>query len=236
MLCYTHDMPHLRLQFFVVSKKISVSYMYVCPQYALVSLFLPLHSFSSTLPCWVRSALARYIPCLGALLCVRHGERLTSSSFMSTRRSTVTSQVSEPGNSMRQNNRTPLSSVSDSESVWTHLFPSIPVFLSLHNWSSHIRHCHSVSLYLSQALTDTEMDMAGALSRQVSYEGRKELSDFRHCSSLKVKVRGRESGSISRSPVDAGLNLTDCVYISVSKSPWYCLCTSDSSVHLDLGN
>ncbi|XP_060795022.1 opsin 4b [Neoarius graeffei] len=127
-----------------------------------------------------RSALARYIPCLGALLCVRHGERLTSSSFMSTRRSTVTSQVSEPGNSMRQNNRTPLSSVSDSES----------------------------------ALTDTEMDMAGALSRQVSYEGRKELSDFRHCSSLKVKVRGRESGSISRSPVDAGLNLTDCVYIS----------------------
>ncbi|XP_026771261.2 opsin 4b [Pangasianodon hypophthalmus] len=127
-----------------------------------------------------RSALARYIPWLGVLLCVPHGERLTSSSFMSTRRSTVTSQASETGNSMRQTSRTRLSSMSDSES----------------------------------ALTDTEVDVASALSRQVSYEGRKDLSDFKHCSSLKVKVRGRDSGSFNRSPVDTGLNLTSYAYIS----------------------
>lgn len=82
--------------------------------------------------CWVRSALARYIPCLGVLLCVPHGERLTSSSFMSTRRSTVTSQVSEA--SVRQTSKTRLSSMSDSESVWTHLYPFIAVFLSLSIW------------------------------------------------------------------------------------------------------
>lgn len=69
--------------------------------------------------------------------------------------------------------------------------------------------------------------MASALSRQVSYEGRKELSDF----SLKVKVRGRDSGGF-RSPVDTGLNLTGYAYISVSMSPHYCLC----SLQLDLCN
>ncbi|XP_058263175.1 opsin 4b [Hemibagrus wyckioides] len=128
-----------------------------------------------------RSALARYIPCLGVLLCVPHGERLTSSSFMSTRRSTVTSQASEISSKAHQSNRTRLSSMSDSES----------------------------------ALTDTEVDVASALSRQVSYEGRKELSDFKHCNSLKVKVRGRDSGGF-RSPVDTGLNLTGYAYISPS--------------------
>ncbi|KAK3529113.1 hypothetical protein QTP70_016540 [Hemibagrus guttatus] len=126
-----------------------------------------------------RSALARYIPCLGVLLCVPHGERLTSSSFMSTRRSTVTSQASEIASNLRQSSRTRLSSMSDSES----------------------------------ALTDTEVDVASALSRQVSYEGHKELSDFKHCNSLKVKVRGRDSGGF-RSPVDTGLNLTGYAYIS----------------------
>ncbi|KAF4084889.1 hypothetical protein AMELA_G00111220 [Ameiurus melas] len=127
-----------------------------------------------------RSALARYIPCLGVLLCVPHGERLTSSSFMSTRRSTVTSQASEASVSVRPTSKTRLSSMSDSES----------------------------------ALTDTEVDMAGALSRQVSYDSRKELSDYKYCSSLKVKVRGRDSGSFNRSPVDTGLNLTGYAYIS----------------------
>lgn len=76
--------------------------------------------------------------------------------------------------------------------------------------------------------------MAGALSRQVSYEGRKELSDYKYCSSLKVKVRGRDSVSINRSPGDTGLNLTGYTYISVSKSPHYCLCICDSSDRLDL--
>ncbi|XP_053367587.1 opsin 4b [Clarias gariepinus] len=127
-----------------------------------------------------RSALARYIPCLGVLLCVPHRERLTSSSFMSTRRSTMHSHASEIGGNACQNNRTRLSSVSDSES----------------------------------ALTDTEVDVAGALSRQVSYNSHKELSEFNHGNSLKVKVRGRDSGSFNRSPVDTGLNLTGYAYIS----------------------
>lgn len=87
---------------------------------------------------------------------------------------------------------------------------------------------------MSQALTDTEVDGASALSRQVSYEGRKELSDFKHCSSLKVKVRGRDSGGFNRSPVDTSLNLSGYAYISVSKSPSYCLCKSVSSDHLGL--
>ncbi|KAM7381404.1 hypothetical protein PAMA_012300 [Pampus argenteus] len=39
-----------------------------------------------------RSALSRYIPYLGVLLCVPSRDRFTSSSFMSTRRSTLTSQ------------------------------------------------------------------------------------------------------------------------------------------------
>lgn len=92
--------------------------------------------FLISLLCWVRSALARHIPCLGVLLCVPHGERLTSSSFMSTRRSTVTSQASETGSNMHQTSRTRLSSMSDSESVWTHLYPSITVFFSLIVWFS----------------------------------------------------------------------------------------------------
>ncbi|TSK14880.1 Inactive ubiquitin carboxyl-terminal hydrolase 54 [Bagarius yarrelli] len=122
-----------------------------------------------------RSALARYIPCLGVLLCVPHGERLTSSSFMSTRRSTVTSQASEIAINVTQTSRSRMSSMSDSECV----------------------------------LTDTEVDVVSALSRQVSYEGRKELSDFSHCSSLKVKVRGR----------DSGMNLTGYAYISPCVMP-----------------
>lgn len=210
-------------------KKISMTCIYVHQQYALLSFIRFSSSFSDSLLCWVRSALARYIPCLGVLLCVPHGERLTSSSFMSTRRSTVTSQASEIGSKVHQSSRTRLSSMSDSESVWTHLNPSITAFLSLvqsvWSWDHHF---HSVSLCLSQALTDTEVDVASALSRQVSYEGRKEVSDFKHGNSLKVKVRGRDSGGF-RSPVDTGLNLTGYAYISVSMSLYYWLCSSSHS-------
>lgn len=202
-----------------------MSYIYVCLQYAFFVSFFKFSSFPLSLLCWVRSALARHIPCLGVLLCVPHGERLTSSSFMSTRRSTVTSQASETGSNIHQTSRTRLSSMSDSESVWTHLYPSITVFFSLIVWFSQYEPeiWHSVSLHLSQALTDTEVDVASALSRQVSYEGRKELADYKHCSSLKMKVRGRDSGGFSRSPVNTGLNLTGCAYISVSCSLHYCL-------------
>ncbi|XP_010775951.1 opsin 4b [Notothenia coriiceps] len=59
-----------------------------------------------------RSALGRYIPYLGVLLCVTGRDRFTSSSFQSTRRSTVTSQTESKGPSRLRN-----SSLSESESA-----------------------------------------------------------------------------------------------------------------------
>ncbi|KAI9546884.1 Melanopsin-A [Dissostichus eleginoides] len=59
-----------------------------------------------------RSALGRYIPYLGVLLCVTGRDRFTSSSFQSTRRSTVTSQSESKGPSRLRN-----SSLSESESA-----------------------------------------------------------------------------------------------------------------------
>uniref|UniRef100_A0A3Q3QVZ6 G-protein coupled receptors family 1 profile domain-containing protein n=1 Tax=Monopterus albus TaxID=43700 RepID=A0A3Q3QVZ6_MONAL len=50
-----------------------------------------------------RVALAKYIPCLGVLLCVHPRDlRSTTSSFMSTRRSTVTSQASDISSQIRR--------------------------------------------------------------------------------------------------------------------------------------
>ncbi|XP_056433631.1 melanopsin-A-like [Gadus chalcogrammus] len=57
-----------------------------------------------------RAAIGRYVPYLAFLLCVPPRDRFTSSSFQSTRRSTVTSQSSDRPNKAR------LSSQSDSES------------------------------------------------------------------------------------------------------------------------
>ncbi|XP_075999722.1 melanopsin-A-like [Genypterus blacodes] len=61
-----------------------------------------------------RLALSRYIPYLGALLCVTGKDRLTSSSFQSTRRSTLNSQSSESIRPAKHHR----SSQSDSESPW----------------------------------------------------------------------------------------------------------------------
>ncbi|XP_024276999.1 melanopsin-A-like [Oncorhynchus tshawytscha] len=69
-----------------------------------------------------RMAIAKYIPCLGVLLCVhRRDLRSTDSSFMSTRRSTVTSQTSDISDRLRRTStvKSHLSSASDSESGWT---------------------------------------------------------------------------------------------------------------------
>ncbi|XP_030296773.1 melanopsin-A-like isoform X2 [Sparus aurata] len=69
-----------------------------------------------------RLALAKYIPCLGMLLCVRQRDlRSGSSSFVSTRRSTVTSQTSDISSQFRRhsNGKSRLSSASDSESGLT---------------------------------------------------------------------------------------------------------------------
>ncbi|XP_034415220.1 melanopsin-A-like [Cyclopterus lumpus] len=57
-----------------------------------------------------RSALGRYIPYLGVLLCVTGRDRLTSSSFYSTRHSTLTSQTESKGKARN-------SSQSESESA-----------------------------------------------------------------------------------------------------------------------
>lgn len=58
------------------------------------------------------------MPCLGALLCVRPQElRSASSSFMSMRRSTVSSQTSDISAQFRPHSKPRLSSASDSESV-----------------------------------------------------------------------------------------------------------------------
>ncbi|XP_069569172.1 melanopsin-A-like [Brachyistius frenatus] len=59
-----------------------------------------------------RSALSRYIPYLGALLCVTGRDRFSSSSFQSTRRSTLTSQSESKGQS-----RPHTSSLSESDSA-----------------------------------------------------------------------------------------------------------------------
>ncbi len=60
----------------------------------------------------LRSALGKYIPYLGVLLCVTGRDRFSSSSFQSTRRSTLTSQSESKGPNKPRN-----SSMSESESV-----------------------------------------------------------------------------------------------------------------------
>nr|XP_046233985.1 melanopsin-A-like [Scatophagus argus] len=59
-----------------------------------------------------RSALSKYIPYLGVLLCVSGRDRFSSSSFQSTRRSTLTSQSESKGLGKPRN-----SSLSESESA-----------------------------------------------------------------------------------------------------------------------
>ncbi|KAG7511594.1 melanopsin isoform X1 [Solea senegalensis] len=67
-----------------------------------------------------RVALAKYIPCLGVLLCVHPRDlRSTSSSFVSTRRSTLTSQSSDSQFRRQNTSKSRLSSASDSESGLT---------------------------------------------------------------------------------------------------------------------
>ncbi|XP_076855853.1 opsin 4b isoform X2 [Brachyhypopomus gauderio] len=65
-----------------------------------------------------RAALATYVPCLGALLCVPQGERFTTTtSFTSTRRSTVTSRASECSNNLHCSTKSRLSTTSNGELV-----------------------------------------------------------------------------------------------------------------------
>ncbi|XP_041935429.1 opsin 4b [Alosa sapidissima] len=128
-----------------------------------------------------RSALAKYIPWLGVIMCVPRRDRFTSSSFMSTRRSTVTSQSSE--NSTYHRTVKPcLSSVSDSESGWTDLDGDVSSVGS--------------------------RPVSRQMSCDVPRRDTAELVNLRPTSSLKVKVHRLDSGTTDKksgqSPAEAG--------------------------------
>ncbi len=84
---------------------------------------------------------------------------------------------------------------------------------------------HSVCVVYGQGWTDTEADLSSMgsrpASRQVSSDIHKDLSDFKRTSSLRLKVKSRDSGvfdrTSSQSLAEPNLNRT-CTYISVSES------------------
>ncbi|XP_005945893.1 melanopsin-A isoform X1 [Astatotilapia calliptera] len=128
-----------------------------------------------------RIALAKYIPCLGVLLCVRPRDiRSTSSSFVSTRRSTVTSQTSDISSQFRRQStfKSRLSSASDSESGLTD--------------------------------TEADLSSLGSrpASRQVSCDISRdtaELPDFKPSSSFKSKLKSHDSGIFEKTSCDTKL-------------------------------
>ncbi|XP_030628254.1 melanopsin-A [Chanos chanos] len=127
-----------------------------------------------------RSAIAKYIPCLGVLLCVPQRElHSLHSSFTSTRRSTVTSQNSDVSGHFRRTStgKSRLSSASDSESGWTD--------------------------------TEADVSSMGSrpASRQVSCDVSKDTAeqlDFKPCSSssFKSKLRSHDSGIFEKTSSD----------------------------------
>ncbi|XP_028983217.1 melanopsin-A isoform X2 [Betta splendens] len=131
-----------------------------------------------------RLALAKYIPCLGVLLCVRPRDlRSASSSFVSTRRSTVTSQTSDVSGQFRRQStaKSRLSSASDSESGLTDI--------------------------------EAELSTTGSrlASRQVSCDISRdttELPDFKPSSSFKSKLKSRDSGIFERTSYDTDISTT----------------------------
>ncbi|XP_036978984.1 melanopsin-A-like isoform X2 [Acanthopagrus latus] len=130
-----------------------------------------------------RLALAKYIPCLGMLLCVRQRDlRSSSSSFVSTRRSTVTSQTSDISSQFRRhsNGKSRLSSASDSESGLTD--------------------------------TEADLSSLGSrpASRQVSCDISRdtaELPDFKPSSSFKSKMKSHDSGIFEKTSFDTDASM-----------------------------
>uniref|UniRef100_A0A8C6LI52 Opsin 4a (melanopsin) n=1 Tax=Nothobranchius furzeri TaxID=105023 RepID=A0A8C6LI52_NOTFU len=125
-----------------------------------------------------RIALARYIPCLGTLLCIHPRDlRSTSSSFMSMRRPTLTSQSSDISSQYRRpsTRKSRLSSASDSESGLTD--------------------------------TEADLSSLGSrpASRQVSCDISRdtaELPDFKYSSSFKSKLKNHDSGIFEKMSYD----------------------------------
>uniref|UniRef100_UPI0037E887A6 melanopsin-A n=1 Tax=Semicossyphus pulcher TaxID=241346 RepID=UPI0037E887A6 len=130
-----------------------------------------------------RLALAKYIPCLGVLLCIHPRElRSTSSSFMSTRRSTVTSQTSDISSQFRRqsNGKSRLSSASDSESGMT------------------------------DTEADLSSMSSRPASRQVSCDISRdtaELPDFKPSSSFKSKIKSHDSGIFEKTSYDTDFSM-----------------------------
>ncbi|XP_034536947.1 melanopsin-A [Notolabrus celidotus] len=129
-----------------------------------------------------RLALAKYIPCLGVLLCVHPRDlRSASSSFMSTRRSTVTSQTSDISSQFRRqsNNKSRLSSASDSESGMTD--------------------------------TEADLPSMGSrpASRQVSCDISRDTAelDFKPSSSFKSKIKSHDSGIFEKTSYDTDFSI-----------------------------
>ncbi|KAF1375371.1 hypothetical protein PFLUV_G00219190 [Perca fluviatilis] len=128
-----------------------------------------------------RIALAKYIPCLGRLLCVHARDlRSASSSFVSTRRSTVTSQTSDISSQLRQqSHKTRLSSVSDSESGMTD--------------------------------TEADLSSVGSrpASRQVSCDLSRdttELPEFKPSASFKSTMKSHDSGIFEKTSNDTDVS------------------------------
>ncbi|XP_066534373.1 melanopsin-A [Hoplias malabaricus] len=127
-----------------------------------------------------RLAIAKYIPCLRVLLCIPERELLSvRSSFMSTRRSTVTSQSSDISANLRRTStgKSRLSSASDSESGWTD--------------------------------TEADLSSMGSrpASRQVSCDISKDTAEFPDfkpgsSSSFKSKLRNHDSGIFEKTSCD----------------------------------
>uniref|UniRef100_A0AAQ6II62 G-protein coupled receptors family 1 profile domain-containing protein n=1 Tax=Anabas testudineus TaxID=64144 RepID=A0AAQ6II62_ANATE len=129
-----------------------------------------------------RIALAKYIPCLGALLCVHPRDlRSTSSSFMSTRRSTVTSQTSDISSQFRRQStaKSRLSSASDSESGLTDIEADLSSMGS--------------RLASRQVSCDISRDTA-------------ELPEFKPSSSFKSKMKSHDSGIFERTSYDIDIS------------------------------
>ncbi|KAM3862866.1 LOW QUALITY PROTEIN: melanopsin-A [Diretmus argenteus] len=132
-----------------------------------------------------RVALAKYIPFLGVLLCVHPRDlRSASSSYMSTRRSTVTSQTSDISSHFRRQStgKSRLSSASDSESGWTD--------------------------------TEADLSSMGSrpASRQVSCDISRdtaEVPDFKpsSSSSFKSKMKSHDSGIFEKTSYDADASM-----------------------------
>ncbi|KAM9809228.1 melanopsin-A-like isoform 4-T4 [Syngnathus typhle] len=128
-------------------------------------------------------ALAKYIPYLGTLLCVRPLDlRSASSSFVSTRRSTVTSQTSDiSAHFRRAHSKSRLSSASDSESGLTDT------------------EADQSSLNSRPASRQVSCDISGDTA---------EFSEFKPSSSFKGKMKNHDSGIFERASFDMDISTT----------------------------